>query len=104
MIQERFSKRFGYSTQEKEIAIREDAPQGLREFIVQTLYEFGFKPYQLRQAICGILRKAPDYDNFTDFPYIDKEVISLIKNCEWFQVYDVIEAFYLEIAKKTSVR
>lgn len=102
MTQERFSKRFGYSTRENEIAIREDAPQGLREFIVQTLYEFGFKPSQLRQTICRILRQAPDDNNWSEYPNIDYEVRCLIKNCEWFQVYDIIKAFYLKIMEKQA--
>lgn len=102
MTQERFSKRFGYSTQEKEIAIREDAPQGLRQFIIQTLYEFDYRPSQLRQTICMTLRQAPDNNNWSERPNIDYEVRDLIKNCEWFQVYDVIEAFYSKINEKQA--
>ncbi len=94
MTQERFSKKFGYSTQEKEIAIREGAPQGLRQFMIQTLYEFGYQPSQLRQTICMTLRQAPDDNNWSEYPNIDYEIRNLIKNCEWFQVYDIIEAFY----------
>jgi len=102
MTQERFSKKFGYSTQEKEIAIREDAPQGLREFIIQTLYEFGYQPSRLRQTICRTLRQAPDNNNWSEYPNIDCEVRYLIKNCEWFQVYDAIEAFYSTIEEKQA--
>ena len=102
MTQERFSKRFGYSTQEKEIAIREDAPQGLREFIIQILYEYGYQPSQLRQTICRTLRQAPDKNNWSEYPNIDYEVRYLIENCEWFQVYDVIEAFYSKIEEKQA--
>ncbi len=102
MTHERFSKKFGYSIQEKEIAIREDAPQGLREFIIQTLYEFGYQPSPLRQTICRTLRQAPDNNNWSEYPNVDYEVRNLIKNCEWFQVYDVIEAFYSKIEKKQA--
>lgn len=102
MTQERFSKKFGYSTQGKEIAIREDAPQGLRQFMIQTLYELGYQPSRLRQTICRTLRQAPDDNNFSEYPNIDYEVRYLIKNCEWFQVYDVIEAFYSKIEGKQA--
>lgn len=102
MTQERFSKKFGYSTQEKEIAIREDALQGLRQFTIQTLYEFGYKPSQLRQTICRTLRQVPDDNNWSEYPNIDYEVRYLIENCEWFQVYDVIEAFYSKIKEKQA--
>ncbi len=37
-MSEKFSNRFGYTPAEKEISIREDAPLGLRQFIVLPSY------------------------------------------------------------------
>ncbi|TAK67569.1 MAG: hypothetical protein EPO24_00335 [Bacteroidetes bacterium] len=92
-MQKKFSKRFGHSTKEKEITIREDAPQDLREYLVQTLYVFGYKPSFLRDTICRVLRKSPDRNNFSEFPNIEGEVYDLVNDCAWFSVYDIIEAF-----------
>lgn len=39
-----FSKRLGYSAKEKEIVVREDAPDGLRGYLPVLMYDLGFKP------------------------------------------------------------
>lgn len=98
---DRFSKREGYSGKDIEILIREDAPQVLREYVIQTLYALGLTPKQIRPTICQVLRVSPDDSNWTEFPNIDMEIRDLIANCEWYKVYDVIEALY---HKFTSVQ
>lgn len=87
-----FSKREGYSGKEVEIVIREDAPASLRSYIIQTLYALDFTPTQIRPIICQVLRVAPDDENWSDFPNIDQEIKDLISNCDWWKVYDIIEA------------
>lgn len=87
-----FSKREGYSGKEIEITIKEDAPDALRDYIIQTLYALGFTPKQIRPAICQVLRVAPNNDNWSEFPNIDMEIRELISNCDWWEVYDIIEA------------
>lgn len=89
-----FSKREGYTGKEVEIAIREDAPEGLRSYIIQSLYALGLIPKQIRPVICQVLRVAPDDNNWSEYPNIDMEIRELISNCEWFKVYDIIEALF----------
>jgi hypothetical protein len=72
---EKFSERFGLSSvKEKEITIREDAPEGLRAFIPMAFYELNKNPSDLREIICRILRKPPDRNNWSEFANIDSEV------------------------------
>lgn len=92
-----FSKRNNYASAEVPITTREEAPQGLREFIVQTLYAYKYEPSTLRRIFCRVLRKAPDTDNWSEYPNIDGEVQSLIQDCDWFKVYDIIESVYDQI-------
>ncbi|HXB45808.1 MAG TPA: hypothetical protein VNV85_17195 [Puia sp.] len=89
----RFSNRFGYTPSEKEIAIREDAPLGLRQFIVQLVYDCGYQPSFCRRIICRVLSITPDRNNWTEYPNIEYEASQLIEECDWFFVYDIIEAF-----------
>lgn len=96
----RFSKRFGHSIKEKPIEIREDAPQELREFIIQLIYEFGYQPSFLRGVICRVLRKSPDRGNWSEYPNIDYEVNQLMEESDWFYIYDIIEAFANRIEGK----
>ncbi len=61
---ETFSKRFGhFSLREKEITVREDAPEGLRGFILVAFYELNKNPSDLRAIICRLLRVPPDRNN-----------------------------------------
>ena len=98
-MSEKFSSRFGHRTREREITIREDAPEGLRGYLVQLMYELGFKPSGLRKIVCQVLKKAPDIKgNWSEFPNIDYEVNDLLTECDWFYIYDVIEAFFSKIS------
>jgi hypothetical protein len=97
---DRFSKRFGHSIKDKPIEIREDAPQELREFIIQLIYEFGYQPSFLRGVICRVLRKSPDRSNWSEYPNIDYEVNQLMEESDWFYIYDIIEAFANKIEGK----
>lgn len=95
----RFSKRQGHSPTEIEIKLRNEAPQNLREFIIQLVYDLGYNPTFVRRCICRVLRVIPDKNNWTDFPNIDNEANELLSNCDWYYVYDVIEFLWDEIGK-----
>lgn len=96
-----FSKRKGFfSINEKEITIREDAPYGLRGFIVMVFYDLEKKPSDLLNIACRVLKVPPDNNNWSEFPNIDYEVKQLIENCEWFLVYDIIESISQKLKGK----
>lgn len=91
-IKETFSKRLGlYSIKEKEITVREDAPEGLRGYIKMVFYDLKKNPSDLRDITTRVLKIPPDSSNWTEFPNIDYEVDSHLQNCEWYSVYDIIE-------------
>lgn len=95
-----FSRRQGYSAKEKEIVVREDAPAGLRGYLPVLMYDLGFKPSDLRTIVCKILKVAPDtMGNWSEYPNIEHEVAGLLSDCDWFFIYDVIEAFYSKAVK-----
>lgn len=93
-MEESFSKRHGFHTEEKEIKIRNDAPYDVRGVIVDIAYGKGFSPKTLRPVVCHALRKRPNPNNWSEYPNIDEEIRHLIDNCEWYKVYDVIEEIY----------
>lgn len=89
---EPFSKRRGlFSIKEKEITIREDAPEGLRGFIKMVFYDLNKNPSDLREIVCRVLKTPPDRDNWSEFPNIDYEISELLENCDWYKIYDIIE-------------
>jgi len=101
---ESFSKRHGFKLPEKEITIRYEAPEELREAIISIAYDIGYSPKTLRPVICKILRKRPDPNNWSEYPNIDGEIHDLIHGCEWFQVYDIIEGIYQDIYNRFNFR
>jgi hypothetical protein len=96
----KFSKRYGHTTAEKPITLREGAPQELREFLIMTVYEFGYEPSWLRRVICKVIKKVPQADNWSEYPNIDRENVALLSDCEWYLVYDVIESLANKIDGK----
>jgi hypothetical protein len=90
---ESFSKRFGH-TGDKKITILEDAPGGLRfAALNEAITDYGMTAEQLRTIVCDVLREFPDPNNW-GAEYILREVKQYVNDCEWFRVYDIIEAIY----------
>lgn len=95
MLNQSFTKRHGFNYREKEITVRYDAPHGLREYVIYYFIEqLGYEPKRLREIICRVLHKLPDTNNWTPYPNIYNEAVSLVFECEWFYVYDIIEGLY----------
>ena len=101
-LEQPFSKRNRYRTP-KEITLREVAPENLRYFVVQTAKDLGWGPASLRPIVCRVVRVSPDPSNWTEYPNVDDEVNRLVSECEWFKVYDIIEALYAAMAKQDAI-
>jgi hypothetical protein len=91
-----FSKRNNLRSGKKhEIIIREDAPKALREFVyMEFTGSLGKLPSQLRKITTTVLKTPPDYRNFSENPDIASEVLSHLDSCEWYLIYDIIEAIF----------
>jgi len=100
-LEQPFSKRHHYGTA-KEISIREDAPESLRYFVLQTAIDLGWAPSSLRTVLCRVLRVPPDAGNWSEYPNVWSEVEGLMYRCEWYKVYDIIEAMYARFLKHDS--
>ena len=92
-----FSRRNRYAGAAKEITIRDDAPETLRVTVLETSRELGWSPSRLRSLISRVLRVRPDPSNWSEYPNVWNEVQDLIHDCEWFRVYDIIEAVYAKL-------
>jgi hypothetical protein len=92
MAKERFSQRRGISIRPAEITIRDEAPQHIRDALLQIAIDVGYSPGDLRQVMCRVLRVAPIESNWSQYPNIWYEVQELMATADWFRVYDVVEA------------
>ena len=55
--------------------------------------DFSISPSSMRAAVCKELRQEPNPGNWSEYPNIRGEVQSLIYACEWYQFFDIVEAF-----------
>lgn len=98
----RFSERHGYQPDDAEVTVRLEAPDELRGVIVDLAYESGLGPHAMRSLVCRVLRSREDPNNWSAFPNVDGEVRGHLDSCEWFEVYDIVEAIYARLAESPT--
>lgn len=96
-----FSRRHGH-VDEREISIREDAPEEFRVGLLNAARKH-MDPTDIRGIICPILHKRPNRDNWSN-SNVWGEVQDLVQNCQWYKVYDLCEAFYEHFANESYTR
>jgi len=96
---DKFSERHGFEPTDAEIKIRHQAPGELRSVIVDIGYEADLTPHSMRGIVCKVLRTTEDTSNWSAFPNVDREVRDHLASCEWYEVYDIIEAAYRSLLR-----
>lgn len=99
----RFSQRHGYAPGEAEIAIRENAPQGLRSMLFYSADEAGLPPATIRDIVCRAVRVLPDRGNWSA-SNVWQEAQRLIEDAEWPYVYDFAELLYAHLEQHDPER
>lgn len=88
-----FSDRMEIDIPQPKITIRNEAPQELRIYLLQIMQEYeGLK--LIRRWVCLILKEAEDPNNWAENKFMKSEIQSLLLNCPWYKIYDIIEYFY----------
>jgi AbiJ N-terminal domain 4 len=90
----RFSTRHGFEPSEVEITVRHTAPSRLRGAVRDIAIESGLTPRPLRKTICRALRERENPSNWSEYPNIHDEILDLLDECDWYEVYDVIEIIW----------
>lgn len=49
---------------------------------------------KLRDIVCLATKEAPDPNNWGENDFMNSEIQSIINNCSWYRVYDIIKLFY----------
>jgi hypothetical protein len=97
-----FSRRHHFNKSPIEITVREEAPENLRYFVLETARNLGWSPLPLRANLCSVLRVRPDPNNWSEFPNMWGEVQELMYGCEWYHVYDFIEALHKKMTENDA--
>jgi hypothetical protein len=89
-----FSRRHGFSSGSNGSLIYHDAPESVRVGLLTIIHDtMGTPPSGMRSIVCGALRVRPDPGNWSEYPNIWGEVEGLVFDADWYEVYDIIEAF-----------
>lgn len=87
-----FSKRIGIHKPEPPISIRYDAPRELRLYLLLLMLRYnGLK--MIRTCVCYVTKVAPDPNNWGENEFMKQEIETLLEECPWYYIYDIIEYF-----------
>ena len=86
-----FSQRQGFIG--PEITIREAAPEEFRRWLLDVALSLGFSAGYMRPIVIRVIPKLPDQHG-SDESSILAGLRAQVESCEWFKVYDLIEAFH----------
>lgn len=91
---EPFSRRHGLAGKHEGPLVYGDAPKRLRVGFLGLLeHDFGLSPSNMRSVVCRELRDEPNANNWSEYPNIWDEVQNLVFRCEWYEFFDIVEAF-----------
>ncbi len=91
---ERFSRRHGLADKHEGPLVYDDAPKRLRiGFLGLLEHDFDLSPGTMRSVVCRELRVEPNLSNWSQYPNIWDEVQSDMFRCEWYEFFDIVEAF-----------
>lgn len=96
-----FTDRMGIEIPEQKIVVRNDAPEPFRLYLLQLMLRYeGLK--RIRSIVCFVTKEAEDRNNWGENDFMKSEVQSLLENCPWYRIYDIVEYFYEKIHDKAG--
>ena len=94
-----FTERMGIEIPESKIVVRNDAPAAFRLYLLQLMLRYaGLK--KVRTCVCFVTKETEDRNNWAENDFMKSEVQSILENCPWYRIYDIIESFYQQINDK----
>ncbi|MBQ8192025.1 MAG: hypothetical protein IJZ45_09750 [Bacteroidaceae bacterium] len=88
-----FTDRMGIEIPEPKITIRNEAPVGLRLYLLQIMLRYA-NLKKIRSYVCWVTKEAEDPNNWAENDYMKSEVQTILEYCSWYRIYDIIEYFY----------
>ena len=96
-----FTERMEIEIPEQKIEVRNDAPAAFRLYLLELMLRYaGLKI--VRSCVCFVTKEAEDRNNWAENVFMKSEVQSILENCPWYRIYDIIESFYQQIRAKAE--
>ncbi len=101
---DRFSDRHGFGKPAADIAIRYEAPVGLRKAILRLAEDQGMRPNRMRELMRGVILDGFDeLGQWSEYPNVWNDVNYEMDECDWYKVYDVAEIFYRALSADQQI-
>lgn len=97
-----FTERMGIDVPESPITIRNDAPSAFRNYLFQLMQKYEHSLKKIRSYVCCVTKEAEDPNNWGENDFMKSEIQSIIENCPWYRIYDIIEYFYQKLLANKS--
>lgn len=92
-----FTDRMGIDIPEPQITVRNDAPLPLRNYLLLLMQKYEKSLKKIRSYVCLVTKEAEDPNNWGENDFMKAEIQSIIQDCPWYRIYDVIEYFYAKL-------
>ena len=99
---EKFSKRLGVSVQPAPILIRYEVTQELRDYLLLMIEPYISSLKVIREIVCTATKTAPDRGNWGENDFMKDEIVGILENCPWYNIYDIIELVYAHISNSAQ--
>ena len=93
-----FSKRIGVTTQAIPIETRYGVTPELRDYLLLMIEPYISSLKTIRGIVCTATKTAPNRGNWGENDFMRDEIVSLLENCQWYNIYDIIELVYTNIS------
>lgn len=93
-----FTERMGIDIPKASIIVRNDAPYPFRNYLFQLMRKYEKSLKKIRSYVCLITKEAEDPNNWGENDFMKNEIQSIIENCPWYRVYDIIECFCMNLS------
>lgn len=95
-----FSHRYGFRRSPSGPLIYHQAPERVRVGLLAILQQkMRKKPSYIRRVICNVLRSPEEPSNWSEYPNVWGEVQDRMLAADWYEVYDIVEAFANECSR-----
>lgn len=87
-----FTNRNQINIEPREITIRFDAPTELREWLLGLIKKLKYSIASFRDIVCQMSYQTANPNQWGENSYMEEEIRGLLANCQWNNIYDIIEA------------
>ena len=97
-----FTDRMEINIPKAPITVRNDAPLAFRNYLFQLMRNYEKSLKKIRSYVCFITKEAEDPNNWGENDFMKSEIQSIIENCPWYRIYDIIDRVSSSMFSKTD--